>query len=62
VKGIGEPSACPTAAAIIIAIYDAVGVYITSTPVTAEKIYKAIKDKSRNECEANVNEINRINT
>ena len=44
-KGTGEPPACPTAAAIINAIYDAVGVQITSTPVTAEKVYMALKKK-----------------
>jgi CO/xanthine dehydrogenase Mo-binding subunit len=43
-KGMGEPPACPTAAALINAIYDAVGVNITSLPVTAEKIYKALKE------------------
>jgi len=42
-KGTGEPPACPTAAALINAIYDAVGVNITSLPVTAEKVYEAIK-------------------
>jgi CO/xanthine dehydrogenase Mo-binding subunit len=44
-KGTGEPPACPTAAAIINAIYVAVGVEITSTPVTAEKVYFALKKK-----------------
>jgi CO/xanthine dehydrogenase Mo-binding subunit len=44
-KGTGEPPACPTAAAIINAIYDAVGVEITSLPVTAEKVYLALKRK-----------------
>ncbi len=42
-KGIGEPPTCPTAAALINAIYDAVGVNITSLPVTSEKVYEAIK-------------------
>jgi len=42
-KGTGEPPACPTAAALINAIYDAVGVSITSLPVTSEKIYMALK-------------------
>jgi len=42
-KGTGEPPACPTAAALINAIYDATGVNITSLPVTAEKIYLALK-------------------
>jgi CO/xanthine dehydrogenase Mo-binding subunit len=44
-KGTGEPPACPTAAAIINAIYDAVGVEIMSLPVTAEKVYLALKRK-----------------
>lgn len=46
-KGTGEPSICPTAAAIINAIYDAVGIHITSTPVTAEKVYMALKQKKK---------------
>lgn len=46
-KGTGEPPACPTAAAIINAVYDAVGVEITSTPVTAEKVWLALKNKER---------------
>ncbi len=48
-KGTGEPPTCPTAAAIINAIYDAVGVHITSTPVTAEKVYLALKKKQSEE-------------
>jgi CO/xanthine dehydrogenase Mo-binding subunit len=43
-KGTGEPPACPTAAALINAIYDAVGVNITSLPVTAEKVYQGLKE------------------
>lgn len=46
-KGIGEPPTCPTAAALINAIHDAVGVNITSLPVTAEKVYEAIKKKEK---------------
>lgn len=46
-KGTGEPPACPTAAALINAIYDAVGVNITSLPVTAEKVYQALKEAKR---------------
>jgi len=42
-KGVGEPSLVPTAAAILNAIHDAVGVRITSLPATAEKILAAIK-------------------
>jgi CO/xanthine dehydrogenase Mo-binding subunit len=47
VKGTGEPPACPTAAALINAIYDAVDVNITSLPVTAEKVYQGIIAKQR---------------
>jgi CO/xanthine dehydrogenase Mo-binding subunit len=42
-KGVGEPTAVPTAAAILNAIHDAVGVRITSLPATAEKVLAAIK-------------------
>jgi len=42
-KGVGEPTAVPTAAAILNAIYDAVGVRITSLPATAERVLAAIK-------------------
>jgi len=44
-KGVGEPTAVPTAAAILNAIHNAVGVRITSLPATAEKILAAIKAK-----------------
>jgi nicotinate dehydrogenase medium molybdopterin subunit len=44
-KGVGEPTSVPTAAAILNAIHDAVGVRITSLPATAEKILAAIKAK-----------------
>jgi len=44
-KGVGEPTAVPTAAAICNAIYDAVGVRVTSLPATAEKVLKLIKEK-----------------
>jgi CO/xanthine dehydrogenase Mo-binding subunit len=42
-KGVGEPSLVPTAAAILNAVYDAVGVRITSLPATAEKVLAAIR-------------------
>jgi carbon-monoxide dehydrogenase large subunit len=45
-KGIGEITATPTAPAIANAVEDAVGVRITDLPVTAEKIYAALHDKS----------------
>jgi CO/xanthine dehydrogenase Mo-binding subunit len=44
-KGVGEPTAVPTAAAILNAIHNAVGVRITSLPATAEKVLAAIKAK-----------------
>jgi len=42
-KGVGEPTSVPTAAAIMNAIFDAVGVRITSLPATAEKVLAAIR-------------------
>ncbi len=46
VKGIGEPAMVPTIPAIMNAIYDAVGVRITSLPATPEKVLDAIMRKS----------------
>jgi CO/xanthine dehydrogenase Mo-binding subunit len=48
-KGVGEPTAVPTAAAIMNAIYDAVGVRIMSLPATSEKVLMAIKAKRETE-------------
>lgn len=42
VKGIGEPAIIPTAGAIANAIYNAVGVHIKSTPMTPDKVLKAL--------------------
>ncbi len=47
VKGIGEPAMVPTVPAIMNAIYDAVGVRITSLPATPEKVLMAIRAKER---------------
>lgn len=44
-KGVGEPTLVPTAAAILNAIHDAVGVRITALPATAERVLAAIKAK-----------------
>ncbi len=43
-KGIAEPATIPTTPAILNAIYDAVGVWITETPATPERIYYAIQE------------------
>ena len=48
-KAIGEHSTSPTAAAIANAIYDAIGIQITKTPVTAETVYRSVIRKL-NEC------------
>lgn len=42
-KGVGEISNIPIAAAIANAVEDAVGVRITSLPITAEKVLRALE-------------------
>ncbi|MCC6146982.1 MAG: xanthine dehydrogenase family protein molybdopterin-binding subunit [Anaerolineaceae bacterium] len=42
-KGVGEPALVATPAAIANAIYDAIGIRMTSLPITPEKLHKAIK-------------------
>ena len=42
-KGLGELGTDPTAAAIGNAIYDAVGVRITTLPITPEKVLAALR-------------------
>jgi CO/xanthine dehydrogenase Mo-binding subunit len=46
IKGIGETPNTPTAAAIANAIEDAVGVRIRDLPITSEKVYRALKEKT----------------
>ena len=46
-KGVGEPTSVPTAAAILNAIYDAVGVRLTSLPATAQRVLEAIEADRR---------------
>lgn len=45
-KGVGEPATVGIAPAIANAIYDAIGVRITTLPITPEKIFAALKTKS----------------
>ncbi|MBI2170638.1 MAG: xanthine dehydrogenase family protein molybdopterin-binding subunit [Chloroflexi bacterium] len=47
IKGIGENPIGPVAAAIANAVEDAVGVRITSLPITPEKVYRAMRERSR---------------
>ncbi len=42
-KGVGEPAMIPTAAAIINAIADAIGVHIDELPATPERVLRAIR-------------------
>ena len=44
-KGMGEPALAAMAAAIGNAIFDAVGIHVTSLPITSEKIRKALARK-----------------
>jgi CO/xanthine dehydrogenase Mo-binding subunit len=46
-KGVGEPGDVSTAPAIANAIYDAIGVRITSLPVTPEKILAALREREK---------------
>ena len=46
IKGIGESPLTPVAPAIANAVADAVGVRIRELPITAEKVYRALKGKS----------------
>jgi CO/xanthine dehydrogenase Mo-binding subunit len=43
-KGVGEPTLVPTAAAILNAIHDAVGVRLYSLPATPEKVLRALQE------------------
>jgi CO/xanthine dehydrogenase Mo-binding subunit/ABC-type nitrate/sulfonate/bicarbonate transport system substrate-binding protein len=44
-KQIGEHGAIPTAAAIANAVYDAIGVQIADLPITAEKVFDALRQQ-----------------
>ena len=47
VKAIGELPTVPVAAAIANAIADAIGVRMRQLPITAERVYEALKDQPR---------------
>jgi xanthine dehydrogenase YagR molybdenum-binding subunit len=47
VKGIGEPAMIPTPAAIANAVYNAIGVQITSLPITPDKILTALNNPTK---------------
>lgn len=46
-KGVGEPPVIPVAPAIANAVYDAVGVRITELPITAERVFFALREKKK---------------
>ena len=52
--GIGEPAMVPTIPAIMNAIYDAVGVRITSLPASPEKVRQLLRDKEQAERERRI--------
>jgi CO/xanthine dehydrogenase Mo-binding subunit len=45
IRGVGEPATIPTAAAVVNAVYDAIGVRINDLPLTPEKVYRAMSNK-----------------
>jgi CO/xanthine dehydrogenase Mo-binding subunit len=49
-KGIGEPDAAPTAAAISSGIFDAVGIRIRELPITPEKVLAALRERGGKGC------------
>ena len=52
-KEAGEGSLAAAIPAVANAIYDAVGVRITSTPITPEKILKALREKEKQKARGN---------
>jgi CO/xanthine dehydrogenase Mo-binding subunit len=45
IRGVGEPTTIPTAAAVANAVYDAVGVRVNQPPLTPERVYWALKNR-----------------
>lgn len=50
-KGVGEPALIPTAAGIVSAVYDAVGIWVTELPVTPERVLQLLQEKKENAAE-----------
>lgn len=46
-KGIGEMTANPPSPAVVSAVHDAIGVWITDIPITPEKVLRALEEKER---------------
>lgn len=44
-KGVSEPATIPTTPAVLNAIYDAVGVRVTETPATPERVFRLLQEK-----------------
>jgi CO/xanthine dehydrogenase Mo-binding subunit/aerobic-type carbon monoxide dehydrogenase small subunit (CoxS/CutS family) len=49
IRGVGEPTTIPTAAAVANAVCDAVGVRVNHLPLTPEKVYWALKKQKMKE-------------
>jgi CO/xanthine dehydrogenase Mo-binding subunit len=49
IQGIGESPLTPVAPAIANAVADAIGVRIRDLPITAEKVYCALKDRTQSQ-------------
>ena len=45
IRGVGEPPAIPTAAAIANAVYDAAGIRMHHLPMTPERVYRELSTK-----------------
>ncbi len=49
IRGVGEPTTIPTAAAVANAVFDAVGVRVNQVPLTPERVYWAMKKQGMTE-------------
>ena len=53
-KEVGEGAIMPTIPAVLNAVYDAIGVRIPQLPLTPERVFLALKEKSRKQGEDSV--------